>query len=357
MYNFTSCKSWSPGDFNNDALKIDYGAHRGNSNNAVTFYMDYFLVEVNYTVPLYKMEIRYDWSGIPTGGSSNTLKVEGYHTASENTLVQVYDFTNTTWTTRITITKTSDDNTDQTYSLTNNEFNNGAPRIRFIGASESSDTTKDTLTLDHVRIARASTGDYALSIRHDWSGIPYGGVSQVCVEAYVANANGESMLLQVLTPPSAWNTRITVSKTSDDNSEQCYTLTDVELNFGAPSIRWIGSSDSTDSTQSDLKIDYLSVRKDATWATRSSLDSSSDRPSLMVRALSDATYWDYLGGIYWKSSTSETYHFVISIIPEFQDIATWLVGLSVIHLAGLGRRHRRVHKQEASSAGIELTEQ
>src|SRR2546425_4783859 len=97
--------------------------------------------------------------------------------------------------------------------------------------------------------------DYRLSVQHDLAAVPAGDAYDVCVEAYIVNAAGESMLLQVLTPPATWNTRITVIKTVDDNVAQCYTLTAAEYNGGAVSIRWIGGTEIGDATASDLRID------------------------------------------------------------------------------------------------------
>jgi len=104
------------------------------------------------------------------------------------------------------------------------------------------------------------SSNYQIEIRHDWSAIPTDGNSyELCVEAYIANAGGESMLVQVLTPPSTWNTRITVTKTADDNADQCYTLATTEFNSGAPSIRWIGGTEASDVTQSDINVDQERV--------------------------------------------------------------------------------------------------
>ena len=96
-----------------------------------------------------------------------------------------------------------------------------------------------------------------LLVQHDWSAIPTGADAyDLCVEAHITNAAGESALVRVLTPPGTWNTRTTVSKTADDNADQCYTLTTTEFNAGAPSIQWIGSTETGDATQSDVNIDH-----------------------------------------------------------------------------------------------------
>src|SRR5205823_1004017 len=92
----------------------------------------------------YQLEVRYDWSGVASGSPSYALKVEAYHTVGEDFLVQVLT-PPSTWTTRITITKTADDNAAQAYTMTTAEFNSGAPAVRFIGATEIGDVTQSDL--------------------------------------------------------------------------------------------------------------------------------------------------------------------------------------------------------------------
>jgi hypothetical protein len=208
----------------------------------------------------YKLNVQYDWSGISLGGDAYYLRMEAHHTAGEDFLVQVWDFVGSAWNTRITVTKTSDDNSVQSYTLTANEFNSGAPRARFISSSETSDPAQNDFLVDLAVVTKHFNPNYQIEVRHDWSAIPTDGSSyEICVEAHITSSGGESILVQVLTPPSTWNTRITVTKTADDNSDQCYTLTTSELNSGAPSIRWMGSTETSDGTQTDVNIDHERV--------------------------------------------------------------------------------------------------
>src|SRR5207302_6692646 len=116
------------------------------------------------------MEVRYDWSGVASGSPSYALKVEAYHTVGEDFLVQVLT-PPSTWTTRITITKTADDNTAQAYTLTTAEFNSGAPAVRFIGATEIGDVTQSDLYLDYVSVSSNSVWDRVVLMRsRDTSG-------------------------------------------------------------------------------------------------------------------------------------------------------------------------------------------
>jgi hypothetical protein len=62
----------------------------------------------------------------------------------------------------------------------------------------------------------------------------------------------------------------------------------------------------------------------------------------------DADYGDDMGGVYWKSSASETYHFLqTAFIPEFEEIAVPF--LVVLGLLAVGRRARRRRAGSAST--------
>ena len=78
---------------------------------------------------------------------------------------------------------------------------------------------------------------------------------------------------------------------------------------------------------------YYENRIGGTWSTRLAVEQgTSDNPTLMVRAPNDATYGYEPGGMYWKSSTSETYFYSI---PEFELI---FLPILVVLLFGLFRR-------------------
>jgi len=65
---------------------------------------------------------------------------------------------------------------------------------------------------------------------------------------------------------------------------------------------------------------YYKLRTSGVWdASRTAIDTSSEWPVVVVRAPNDAMYGSLLGGVYWKSSSSETYFFQI---PEFGALLT-----------------------------------
>jgi len=91
---------------------------------------------------------------------------------------------------------------------------------------------------------------------------------------------------------------------------------------------------------------YYKSRSSGVWGSRIAVDTSSDFPSLMVRAPNDATYGSASGALYWKPSTSETYFYYI---PEFQDVVVPILG--VLLLALFFARRRRLLRRRSSDPG------
>jgi len=140
----------------------------------------------------------------------------------------------------------------------------------------------------------------------------------------------EDFQVQVLTPPSTWNTRITITATSNTLYE--YTLAAAEYNSGAPSIRFVDATP-TDSTLSDLYIDLAVI---ASTSSRLLVDSPADNPTIVVRAPNNPSYGQTSGGVYWKPSASSTHFFQI---PEFQLIVIPI--LAILLFTMICRRARR----------------
>jgi len=88
---------------------------------------------------------------------------------------------------------------------------------------------------------------------------------------------------------------------------------------------------------------YYNSRFSGVWGSRTAVDTTSDSPSIMVRAPNDATYGGESGAVYWKSSTSETYFYRI---PEFETILLPLLGVLPVVLV-LGRRRLKAGRSGA----------
>jgi len=85
---------------------------------------------------------------------------------------------------------------------------------------------------------------------------------------------------------------------------------------------------------------YYNVR-DGTWGSRVSVSDNADKPSLAVRMPIGATYGSGMGGVYFMSAPTETYHYYVSGIPEFSDLAAPLLGLFGLLVLRRYRERRR----------------
>ena len=105
--------------------------------------------------------------------------------------------------------------------------------------------------------------DYEVEIEYDWTGVSTTGNSWTLVTECKRTTNPENILVQVLTPPSTWNTRYTCDQDTD-TTYNTYGLDSNELNSGSPSVRFLGSSESGDSASSIWDIDVLKIVRDFT---------------------------------------------------------------------------------------------
>jgi len=105
--------------------------------------------------------------------------------------------------------------------------------------------------------------DYEVEIKYDWTGVSTTGNSWTLVTECKRTTNPENILVQVLTPPSTWNTRYTCDQDTD-TTYNTYALDSNELNSGSPSVRFLGSSESGDSASSIWDIDVLKIVRDFT---------------------------------------------------------------------------------------------
>src|SRR5437867_1918905 len=114
--------------------------------------------------------------------------------------------------------------------------------------------TADTVNENYPYWDLAFQGEanYHLDVRHDWTGIPAEDDYTLKVKGYRGD---ENINVQVLTPPSMWTTRLTITATT--NTLITYVLTNAEYNGGTPAIRLVDPA-AVDTTQSDVFID-LSV--------------------------------------------------------------------------------------------------
>ena len=255
------------------------------------------------TVPEDTLLVQYDWASVPEGVSYDLI-VKGYR-EDENINVQVYD--GSTWNPRITISATT--NTVHTYTLTESEYQSGAPKVRFVDASGAVGYASD-LYLDWVLIEATSTitvvgsrtvttgtesGSWptniqtknaaymqytetsdALSVQYDWTGLTSAASNSVYVKGYRTD---EDINVQVY-DGSVWNTRFTITATT--NTLYSYVLTSAEFDStsaGTPNIRFVDAGGA--SGNSVLYLDFAVVSRNYNW----------DRVTLMRSTSIDGTTW------------------------------------------------------------------
>jgi len=300
-----------------------------------------------------------DWSP-DQSGTEDALAV--YYTTSGSLNYRTYDETANTWA-GSTFTSAGSHlwvqvvgtekaiNAVKAHVVTSNS-NNDILAYRWTGGSapgnEQSITGDATdQTYAHWDLAFQDSSNQHIDIRHQWSGVPSGTTYTLKVKGYRVD---ENLNVQVLTPPSDWNIRLTISATT--NTLYTYTLTSSEYNSGGPAIRFTDPS-GADSVQSDFYIDLSLVMTDHTYVY---VANTADNPTILVRSPNDATYGTDTGGMYWKVTTSETYFFGYfpTYIPEFEALVIPILGIAF--LAWVRRRRilkgRAVKPAEPTGAGV-----
>ncbi len=138
-----------------------------------------------------------------------------------------------------------------------------------------------SLDADVVRVTYVPPASYQLNVRYDFTGVPQG---QDYTLTIVGAISDENLNVQVLTPPSTWNTRGTLTSTT--NQVLTYRPYPGEVVGGGFSIRFVDAL-GPDAIQSDFWIDQvklvttvvaygLDVRQDITGIT-------GDNPLLLVK--------------------------------------------------------------------------
>src|SRR3989475_533835 len=127
-----------------------------------------------------------------------------------------------------------------------------------IGASSFSADT-GIAAYESFDLRYRATIDGRLSVKYDFASVPAGDAYTLKIKGYRGD---ENVNVEVLTPPSSWNTRITIASTT--NSLYTYDLTAPEYNSGSPSIRFVDALGS-DAIASDVFVDLSVVVSKSFW--------------------------------------------------------------------------------------------
>jgi len=97
---------------------------------------------------------------------------------------------------------------------------------------------------------------------------------------------------------------------------------------------------------------YYEERTVGGWGASVAVGTSSDNPSILVRAPDDPAYGTSSGGLFWQASNTATYFYYI---PEFQDVVVPILGVLLLALFFTRReRLRRRRSSDPSRKDIEL---
>ena len=121
-----------------------------------------------------------------------------------------------------------------------------------VGASTFTADT-GTASWESFELDYHATNDDQLLVQYNWTGVPASDSYTLQVKGY---REDENINVQVLTAPATWNTRITISATS--NTMHTYPLTSAEYNSGAPAVRFVDAG-GAGGMQSDFWIDYANI--------------------------------------------------------------------------------------------------
>ncbi len=225
------------------------------------FYVGYLAAGVPFD---YEVEYRIGWT-TETCADTRQLAVEAHITSGggENVLLQVLDSTETTYTTRITITKTADDNTYQTYTLTADEWDAGDPNVRFLGGTEAADATQSTINIDDLEIRCVPSTDYEMELKFSWTGVPTAGTEhRLFVEGREGAVNPEQLDIRIYAADEVGLSGIVCSITSTTEAEyDCGTLTADQLDAGSPDIQLVDATQTGDTLQSTVELDRIRIRQ------------------------------------------------------------------------------------------------
>src|SRR5881296_3440837 len=128
-----------------------------------------------------------------------------------------------------------------------------------IGASSFSADEGATAAYESFDLRYRATIDGRLSVKYDFASVAAGDEYTLKVKGYRGD---ENVNVEVLTPPSTWNARITVASTT--NTMYTYDLTASEYNSGAPSIRFVDALGS-DAVASDVFVDLSVIVSTTLW--------------------------------------------------------------------------------------------
>lgn len=208
----------------------------------------------------YSLDAQITFSSVTSTGQTTSYMVycQGYRSASENFLVNAWDYNSLSWNLKATINSGSD--TDFNFDLTANERDSGSNEVKLQIVDADSDGVQDTVYFDVLKIRRIEIG-YALDIDMTCTTSPTYGNITLRIKGYTS---AEQFNVNVWNYSSSSYDTGKLSITSLSNTWQT-TIDLVDASHRSGSSVKIQFTDETSYT-SDTTADSLYL--DVVWVTR-----------------------------------------------------------------------------------------
>ncbi|MCK4718700.1 MAG: FG-GAP repeat protein, partial [Thermoplasmata archaeon] len=153
----TSDRSWTWADIGNLAVRCIYNREGGPDSWTISIDALYITIVAGAN---YKMDIEFTTINIPSG---TPYKLDiNYQANGEQFDVMVYNTSSSGWDDMGDLTSAT--MTTSTIDLYSNQYNGGEVRVRYVGKTESSDTSSSTLYVEYHRIISYPSVDIGVSL-------------------------------------------------------------------------------------------------------------------------------------------------------------------------------------------------
>ncbi|KKN93618.1 hypothetical protein LCGC14_0194500 [marine sediment metagenome] len=200
----------------------------------------------------YEFDREFSFTGLPTGRTTERLDINTGTIGTESLIVQIWEAS--AWTTVVTIVDANDGvwiNTSISswMDATTEDF-------RFLGGTETTDTTLNTWEIDMVMILAASPEslDYELDFEYQWTTADAGQTSEEVSIWVGPRSDAENIVVDYWS--GSWTNIGTINAASTHFN---FTATGIASTY---TLRFTGSSEAADGTQTNWDIDLITLH---TW--------------------------------------------------------------------------------------------
>jgi len=271
----------------------------------------------------YQINREYQWTDAPhTQTSRNVCIYLTGHTGSETLTINYWN--GASWSSLGSITGTGWTNVTAT-GLTGSTYT-----IQLMGASETSDASQDTWTIDAMKIHAYNATNYRGDHEYQWTTANYSETSEtLCI--YIASHTGSEMLTVKYWNGGSWVTLGNITSTGWKN------FTATGLTSSTYTIQLVGASETGDTSMDTWLVDCIYLRTYnatngplgrnwMTWSSASNPDTTSPWGWMFSFPNSTAYYEFYSKGKKAEYGTevapgvadSRCYHYYVAY-PQFKD--------------------------------------